>query len=201
MQKNGPAYLTPNSVIFGDDAEDCVACHSATSITANGGMTEVQTMEYFFSIDNGLYTESTVALHTDEWPHVACTTCHDVPADHPVSMPTLAIFNSPTAQYNPVTNVAELCGQCHGTLRYADTDHRRMDAWQTSKHGHGGQDDVAGELGEEWAGSAPADVIGEENCIACHASTSVLSNGGITEAEALNQFFTTEGGVFRTTKY
>jgi Secretion system C-terminal sorting domain/Cytochrome c552 len=190
------AGLPPDSVIFGEDAEDCVACHSATSITANGGMTEVQTMGYFFSTTNGIYTDSTFALHTDEWPHNACVTCHDVPADHPTSMPTLAIFNSPTAQYNTIANTSILCGQCHGTLRYPETDHRRLDAWLLSKHGHGGQDDVAEELAGEFAGSTPEEVIGDENCIACHASTSVLLNGGISEADALNLLFTTEGGVF-----
>lgn len=159
-------------------------------------MTEVQTMGYFFSTTNGLYTDSTQALHMNEWPHNACVTCHDVPADHPASMPTLAIFNSPTAQYDSVTNASTLCGQCHGTLRYPDTDHRRLDAWLISKHGHGGQDDVAGELAEEWAGSTPGEVISEENCIACHASTSVLLNSGISEADALNLLFTTENGVF-----
>lgn len=188
--------LPPDSVIFGQDAENCVACHSATSITANGGMTETQTMEYFFSTTNGLYTTSTQTLHTDEWPHNACITCHDVPGDHPASMPTLAIFNSPSAQYNNVANASGLCGQCHGTLRFPDTDHRRLDAWQMSKHGYGGQDDVGGELAEEWAGRTPEEVIGEEDCIACHASTSVLLNGGISEADALNLLFITENGVF-----
>lgn len=190
------AGLPPDSVILGQEAENCVACHGATSIAANGGMTEVQTMAYFFSTTNGLYTDSTYALHTDEWPDNACVTCHDVPADHPVSMPTLAIFNSPTDQYEAVANVAALCGQCHGTLRYPDTDHRRQDAWLSSKHGYGGQDDIAGEIAEEWAGSSPEDVIGEEDCIACHASTSVLLNGGLSEAEALALLVTTENGVF-----
>ncbi len=192
------AGLPPDSVINGQDAEDCVACHSATSITANGGMTEVQTMGYFFSTTDGLYTDTTKAIHTDEWPNNACVTCHEVPDNHPdtTSMPTLAIFNSPTAKYIPVSNVPMLCGQCHGTLRYPDNDHRRMDAWLLSKHGHGGQDDVAGELSEEWTGSSPEDVIGGEDCIGCHASTSVLQNGGISEADALNMFFTTENGVF-----
>ncbi len=190
------AGLPPDSVIFGQDAEDCVACHGATAITANGGMSEVQTMGYFFSTTNGLYTDSTRAIHTDEWPHNACVTCHDVPGDHPATKPRLAIFHSPTAQYDSVKNASILCGQCHGTLRFPATDHRRLDAWQISKHGHGGQDDVAGELAEEFAGSTPEEVIGEENCIACHASTSVLLNDGISEADALDLFFTTENGVF-----
>jgi hypothetical protein len=190
------AGLPPDSVILGQDAENCVACHGATSVAANGGMTETQAMGYFFSTTDGLYTSSTQALHTDEWPDNACVTCHNVPADHPTSLPTLAIFNSPTAQYNDVANVPILCGQCHGTLRYPDNDHRRMDAWQLSKHGYGGQDDIAGELAEEWAGSTPEEVIVEENCIACHASTSVLLNDGISEADALNLLVTTESEVF-----
>jgi len=187
----------PDSVILGQDAENCVACHGATAIAANGGMTEVQTMGYFFSTTDGFYTDSTHALHTDEWPHNACVTCHDVPDDHSASsLPTLAIFDSPTAQYNQVDNVPALCGQCHGTLRYPENDHRRMDAWKLSRHGHGGQDDIAGELAEEWTGSTPEEVIGEEDCIACHASTSVLLNDGISEAEALDLLITTENGVF-----
>ncbi len=186
----------PDSVILGQDAEDCVACHGATSIAANGGMTESQAMGYFFSTTNGVYTDSTRALHTDEWPSNACVTCHDVPIDHPASTPTLAIFHSPTARYAPVANASTLCGQCHGTLRYAGTDHRRFNAWQISKHGHGGQDDVAGEIAEEFAGSTPEEVIGDEDCIACHAPTSVLLNGGITEAKALDLLFSTENGVF-----
>ena len=190
------AGLRPDSVILGQDPEDCVACHGATAITANGGMTEVETMGYFFSTTNGLYTTSTQALQTDEWPHNACVTCHDVPTDHYTSMPTLAIFDSPSAQYKDVANASILCGQCHGTLRFPDTDHRRLDAWQMSKHGYGGQDDITGELAEEWAGSTPEEVIGEEDCIACHASTSVLLNGGISEADALDTLVTTENGVF-----
>lgn len=186
--------LPADSVILGQDAENCIACHSPASITANGGMTEVQTMGYFFSTSNGLYTDSTQTIHSDEWMHNACVTCHDVPEDHPVSLPTLAIFNSPTASYTPVANASKLCGQCHGTLRFSDTDHRRMDAWQMSKHGHGGQEDVASELSEEFAASTPGEVIGEEDCIACHAPTSVLLNGGISEADALNLFYTTTGG-------
>ncbi len=190
------AGLPPDSVINGQDAEDCIACHGATSIAANGGMSEVEAMGYFFSTTDGVYTDSTHSVNTDEWPSNACVACHNVPDDHPTSMPTLAVFNSPTAEYIPIDNASTLCGQCHGTLRYPDNDHRRMDAWKLSKHGHGGQDDVAGEIAEEFAGSSPEEVIADEDCIGCHASTSVLLNGGISEADALNLLFTTEGGVF-----
>ena len=190
------AGLPPDSVINGQGAEDCIACHGATSIAANGGMSEVQALGYFFSTTDGLFTEETQPMHSDEWPHNACVACHDVPADHPATTATLAVFNSPTAAYVPLTNTSVLCGQCHGTLRYPDTDHRRMDAWEMSKHGQGGQDDVAEELAGEFAGSSPEEVIADENCIACHASTSVLLNGGVSEADALHQLFTTENGVF-----
>ncbi|MCF6170287.1 MAG: ammonia-forming cytochrome c nitrite reductase subunit c552 [Bacteroidales bacterium] len=189
------AGVPPDSVINGQEAEDCIACHSATSITANGGMTEVQTMDYFFSTTDGVFTDSTDALHTDEWQHNACIACHNVPEDHPATASVLAVFNSPTAQYLPVDNASMLCGQCHGTLRYPDTDHRRLDAWLISKHGHGGQADIAGELAEAFAGSTTEEVVADENCIACHAPTSVLLNGGISEAEALNALFTTEDGL------
>ncbi len=190
------AGLPADSVIFGPNAENCIACHGPTSIAANGGMTEVQTLNYFFSTTGGVFTASTDTLNPDEWPNNGCTACHDVQPSHPASVPTLSIYNSPTAQYVSVANSSILCGQCHGTLRYADTDHRRMDSWQLSKHGYGGQADVAGELGAEFAGSTPAEVISDEDCIACHAPTSVLLNGGISESDALNQFFTTTGGVF-----
>ncbi len=190
------AGLPADSVILGQDAENCVACHGARAVTLFGGMTEVEVLNHFFSTTNGVFTDSTHALDPANWPHVACETCHDMPADHPLSLPTLSIFNSTTAQYDSLGNASVLCGQCHGTLRFAGTDHRRYDAWQMSRHGRGGQQDVAAELAEEWAGSTPEQVINEENCIACHASTAVLIDGGVTEAEALENFFTTSGGVF-----
>lgn len=193
------AGLPPDSVILGQGAENCIACHGARAVTLFGGMTEVEALNHFFSTTNGVFTDSTHALDPANWPHVACETCHDIPLDHPLTLPTLSIFNSTTAQYDSIGNASVLCGQCHGTLRFAETDHRRYDAWKMSNHGHGGQEDVAGELAEEWAGSTPDEVINgpeAENCIACHAPTSVLINGGITEAQALGNFFTTSGGVF-----
>ncbi len=189
----------PDSVILGPEAEDCVACHGPTAVTVAGGMTEVEVMAHFFTTTNGMYTDSTRAIDTDSWPHIACVTCHDVPDNHPATMPVLAYFNSTSALYDSVRNVSSLCGRCHGTLRFADTDHRRYDAWRRSRHGHGGQGDVASELAEEWAGNTPDDVINGpdgENCIACHAPTAVELAGGMSEAEALGHFFTTSEGVF-----
>ncbi len=191
--------LPPDSVILGSEAENCIACHGPIAVTANGGMNEVQTLHYFFSTTNGVFTDSTHSMNSAEWPHVFCTTCHNVPDDHPSTMPKLAIFNSTTVQYDSIGRTAQLCGQCHGTLRFSDTDHRVFDAWKMSRHGHGGQEDVAGELAEEWAGVPPDSVINgseAEDCIACHAPTAIQANGGMSEVEALNHFFTTENGKF-----
>lgn len=191
--------LPADSVIYGATPEDCIACHGATSVSLNGGMSEVNALNYFFSTNNGDFTDTTSALHTEEWPHVNCVTCHDVPSDHPSSLPVISIFNSQDMQYHEVATSSYLCGQCHGSLRFVDTDHLRFDAWQASRHGHGGQVDLSGELAEEWAGSTPDDVISgdeAEDCIACHAPTAILLEGGITETEALTKFFTTTDGKF-----
>ncbi len=193
------AGQTPDSVINGSSAEDCVACHSPLAVTTGSGMTEVQVMGHFFTTSNGRYTDSTHAADTANWPHVGCNTCHNVPSNHPSSLPTFAIFNSATAQYDSIQNTSILCGQCHGTLRFPGTDHRVYDAWKLSRHGHGGQQDVAGELAGSWAGKTPNDVINgpdAENCVACHAPTAVQMNGGMSASQVLANFFTTTGGAF-----
>ncbi len=112
--------LTPSEVI---DDEDCIACHAPTATQANGGMTEAQALGYFFTTTDGKFTASTSVNHTDEWPNVFCTSCHDVPSDHPLSKPQLASYNSQTGSYQVVNSSTELCGQCHGNLRFPDTDH------------------------------------------------------------------------------
>ncbi len=192
---------TPDSVIHGSAAENCVACHSPLAVTTNGGMTETQVMGHYFTTTGGFYTDSTQAADTANWPHVGCNTCHDVPSNHTSHvLPTLAIFNSTTAQYDSMPTTATLCGQCHGTLRFAETDHRIFDAWKLSRHGHRGQSDVAGELAGSWAGKTPNDVINgpdAENCVACHAPTAVgQKSGDTTEVMVLSRFFTTSGGQF-----
>jgi len=192
------AGQTPDEVINGADAENCIACHGALGVTKNGGMTEVQALSYFFSTENGVFSANTQALNTNEWPNVACVTCHDVPGNHPAAMPTFGIYDSRNAAYTSILNTSKLCGQCHGSLRFAETDHLREDAWLSSKHGHGGQDDVAEEIVEN-DGLTPAEIIADEDCIACHASTSVLLNGGMSEAEALSYFFTTTDGKITST--
>ena len=181
---------TPDSVIIGSQAEDCISCHSPRSITSNGGMTETKAMGYFFSTVNGKYTDTTKAINSADWQNVDCETCHES------DMTTFGAFNSKTGTYDPVKTTNDLCGNCHGTIRHPGTDHRIYDAWLSSKHGHKGQDDVAGELADSHSGETPDAVIAGEDCIACHAPTSVTLNGGMTEAQALGKFFSTTNGTF-----
>lgn len=188
-----------DSVINGSHAENCIACHGPTSVATGGGMTEVQVMSHFFTTTASLYTDSTHEADTLNWPHVACTACHNVQANHPATHPTVALFNSTTAHYDSVNTSSQLCGHCHGSVRFADTDHRIFDAWRLSKHGRGNQSDIAGELAANWSGQTPDSVINgseAENCIACHAPTAVNRKAGVTEVEVLSRFFTTTDGKF-----
>lgn len=187
-----------DTVINGSDAENCIACHAPLAITKNGGMTEVQALEHFFTTTGGVFTAATTIADSANWPHNYCTTCHNVPTNHPTDLPEFGYFNSSTATYDSIGKVASLCGQCHGNLHFAGTDHLTYNAWNMSKHALT-QDDVSVELAEERAGESPDTVINgsdPENCIACHAPTAVLANGGMTEVQALDYFFSTEGGVF-----
>lgn len=189
----------PDSVINGSAAENCIACHGPVAVTTGTGMSEVQAMGHFFTTTGGFYTDSTTAADTANWPHVACVTCHNVPSDHPSSMPMISQFNSTTGHYDSTATSSVLCGRCHGTLRFPDTDHRIFEAWKLSKHGHGGQGELAGELAASWAGQAPDSVINgsqAENCIACHAPSSVPQKGALTEVDVLKRYFTTTGGLF-----
>jgi hypothetical protein len=183
---------TPDAVT---QDEDCIACHAPTAVLANNGMSEAQALGYFFTTTNGQFTATTQAAQASAWPHVACTACHDVPGNHPSGIPCLALFNSQTGLYVPVASVSELCGQCHGNLHFADTDHQIYNGWANSKHAHT-QMDVADELGGSHPGETPAGVIQDENCIACHAPTAVLANGQMSESQALGYFFTTSAGQF-----
>ena len=56
---------TPQGVIQG---ENCIACHGPTAVLANGGMTEGQTLGYFFSTKNGKFTTKTWPIRTAQWP-------------------------------------------------------------------------------------------------------------------------------------
>jgi len=182
---------SPEDVLQG---ENCIGCHAPVAVLVNGGMTEARALSYFFTTSNGLFTAATTVTNTADWPHVDCTACHD---PHDPNKPSF--FNSTTGQYEPMTNSGQLCGQCHGNLHFGDTDHRIYNGWMTSKHAKT-QADVASELSRSHPGEAPDDVIQGENCIACHAPTAVLANGGMSEREALGYFFTTNNsGLFTST--
>ncbi len=109
---------TPDEVINGDDPENCIACHGPTAVLANGGMSEVDALNYFFTTTDGRFTEDTTIAHSDQWPNVSCIACHD---QHNPGKP--AYFNSSTGEHQVMENNSQLCGQCHGNLRFPDTDH------------------------------------------------------------------------------
>ncbi len=189
---------TPDEVINGQDAEDCIACHAPKSVTLPGISTESAALGHFFSTVDGKFTADTHAVNTTEWPQINCQTCHNVPDNHQTSALSFGVFNSQTAQFVAQNDSSQVCGQCHGNLLFANTDHQVYNAWTTSKHA-ATQADVAKELADERSGQTPNDVINgqdSENCIACHAPTAVLANGGMSEAQALAYFFTTTGGQF-----
>lgn len=108
---------TPDEVVNGSDPENCIACHAPTAVEANGGMTESEALNYFFTTTDGKFTENTAVKNADEWPDVDCVNCHD-PHNG-----TLSYYNSSTKKHVPMASSDELCGQCHGTLRFPDTDH------------------------------------------------------------------------------
>jgi len=182
---------TPHDVIYGTNAENCIACHSPTAVLFQGG-DEALALGIFFSTSNGQFTSNTVAINTENWPGIACTACHD-----PHSPGKLSYFNSSTQNYQVMTNTTQLCGQCHGSLRFPDTKYRLYDAWKTSKHANT-QLDLAWGLATLRAGQTPAETLhgaNGQNCIGCHAPTSVLATGA-DETQTLAHFFTTSNGVF-----
>ena len=183
---------TPAAVITG---ENCIACHAPTSVLAKGGMTEGQALGYFFSTSNGLFTANTTTANSALWPHLECGACHNVPGDHPDTMPELALFSSQMRQYVPMADASALCGQCHGNLQFSNTDHLIFNAWTNSRHART-QTDVATELSQSHPGETPAAVTAGEDCVACHAPTAVLAGGGMTASQALGYFFTTTNGQF-----
>ena len=194
------AGQTPDSVISGSQAEDCIACHGPTAISGPPGVTnETQAMGYFFTTVGGTYTSSTAVQNNNWWPNVTCYTCHQIPLNHPEDgVPNESAFNSTLKQYGPEVNTpSALCGNCHGSLRFASTDHLLYNGWKASRHGHRGQADVASELAASWAGQ-PFDsvILGSqaENCIACHAPSAMLIEGGSTYVRVLKRFFTGESG-------
>jgi formate-dependent nitrite reductase cytochrome c552 subunit len=192
---------TPDEVINGQDAEDCIACHAPKAVTLAGISSESDALDHFFSTTDGKFTADTKAVNTADWPQINCQTCHNVPDNHQTSQLSFGFFNSQTAQFAPLNDSSQVCGQCHGNLLFSGTDHQVYNAWTQSKH-DATQADVAQELASERSGQTPDEVINgqdSENCIACHAPTAVLANGGMSEAQTLDYFFTTTGGQFSAT--
>ena len=200
------AGQSAEEAINGSDAEDCISCHGPTAVLANGGMTEAQALAYFFTTKNGVFDASTAPTNTSEWPSIACTACHDASSGgHPSGL-NLALFSSHDVDSSGkhvekrVATSSELCGQCHGSLQPQNigTDHLTYNGWKSSKHSNT-QSDVADELAEERAGQSPSEVVNgsdPEDCIACHAPTAVRAHGGMTDTQALEYFFTANGGAF-----
>ncbi len=189
---------TPAEVISGADAEDCIACHGPKAVTLTGISSEADALNHFFSTTAGKFSADTQAINQADWPQINCQTCHQVPDDHQTSKLSFGLFNSQTAQFTAIDDSSKVCGQCHGNLLFSGTDHQTYNAWTTSKHS-ATQADVAKELGSDRSGQTPADVItgtDSENCIACHAPTAVLANGGMDETQALAYFFTSTDGKF-----
>jgi hypothetical protein len=184
---------TPNNVIKGQDPEDCIACHGPRAVALPGLANETDALSHFFSTTDGKFTADTKTLNTSDWPQLNCETCHAVSATHQTDKLSFGVFNSQTAQFATLDDSSKVCGQCHGNLLIPSTDHQTYNAWTTSKHS-ATQADVATELGSSRSGQTADDVINgqdSENCIACHAPTAVLANGGMSEAQALAYFFTT----------
>jgi len=191
---------TPDEVINGEDAEDCIACHAPKAVSVPGITSEVDALNHFFTTTEGNFTTDTIPTDTANWPQINCETCHQFSEGHLTAKLGFGIFNSQTAQFVTLDDSSKVCGQCHGNLLISSTDHQIYNAWTTSKHSIT-QADVASELGASRGGQTPDEVINgqdPENCIACHAPTAILANGGMTEAEALNYFFTSTGGKFST---
>jgi formate-dependent nitrite reductase cytochrome c552 subunit len=186
---------TPNEVINGPDAEDCIACHAPKAVAVTGISSETDSLNHFFTTTDGKFTADTKAANTADWPQINCETCHNVSDNHQTAKLAFGIFDSQTAQFVALDDSSKVCGQCHGNLLISGTDHQVYNAWLTSKHA-ATQADVAKELGASHAGQAASDVITGENCIACHAPTAVLANGGMNEAQALAYFFTSTNGNF-----
>jgi hypothetical protein len=189
---------TPNEVISGAAPEDCIACHAPKAVTISGGSSDAAVLNHFFTTIDGKFTADTKVADAANWPQINCGTCHQVSDNHKTAKLEFGVFNSQTAQYVVLGDSSKVCGQCHGSLLFSNTDHQIYNAWLISKHS-ATQADVATELGASRSGQTPNEVINgqdSENCIACHAPTAVLANGGMTQAAALNYFFTSSVGKF-----
>ncbi len=186
------AGQTASEALSGTNGMNCIACHAPMCVMTNGGMTEIQALDYYFTTENGTFTTNTQPAQVSSWPHIECTTCHYMPARHTQNPSLLALFNSTTAQYDFMPSASVLCSQCHGNARHPNSGQRLYNAWNTSAH-RLSQESVAQGLRQNYAGQTPEQVLATENCIACHAPRASL---GWSEPMALRMFFTSSNGVF-----
>lgn len=154
---DGRTGQTPDAVVNGADAENCIACHAPTAVLANGGMSETQALAHFFTTAGGKFSKDTASAHPTDWPNVACAVCHD--QRYPPSADRLSFFNSSTGRYEPMKNADELCGQCHGDLRFPGTDHLSFNILRAQ----GG------------IGVRPWQTMGGTPCTDCHMFVSVVA--------------------------
>lgn len=94
-----------------------------------------------------MFSSGTTVAHADQWPGVECIACHD-----PHDPDGRSYFNSATGRHEPMDSVNELCGQCHGNLRFAGTDHRSYNMIE----------------GIDGVGIPPEQFMGDISCTDCH---------------------------------
>ncbi len=166
---------SPDSVISGSDPENCIACHSPTAVLANGGMTDAEALDYFFTTENGVFTANTASKNKSDWPDVSCNTCHN-----PHKPNAYSFFDSKTKSYQEFEKSSELCGQCHGNLKFPDTDHL---TYNIEKGG------VA--VGVQFRETMPG-----VTCTDCHMYTSDVdgSNSSMYHGHTWDIFVSEEGG-------
>jgi Outer membrane cytochrome MtrC/MtrF-like, domains II/IV/Cytochrome c552 len=188
---------TPDDVLHGPDAKDCIVCHAPRAVVLAGTViSETEAMNRFFNTSDGKYTVYTQSINATDWPDINCATCHNVPAEHKDAKLTFSFFNSQTAQYVSLSDSNQVCGQCHGSALVPGRDDQTYDAWKISKHSST-QEGVVQVYRTAFNGQTPEQVANEgEDCIACHAPTAVLTNGGMSEVEATAYFYTTTDGKF-----
>jgi hypothetical protein len=191
------AGQTSEDVINGSNADDCIACHGPRAVAVAGIVTkETEALDHFFNTTDGKFNSDTQSINSTDWPQINCATCHQVADEHSKAQLEYGIYNSKTAQFTALDDSSKVCGQCHGSLLTASRDHQIYDAWKISKHSDT-QTGIANVIGLAFKDWTPADVINRDgNCIACHAPTAVLANGGMTDADATAYFYTTTDGKF-----
>ncbi len=149
----------PDSVINGSSSENCIACHASSAVPQIGSTTEVDVLRRFFTTTAGVFTANTTVSDTVHFPDVACVSCHN-----PHNPGKLSYYNSSTKAYEDMPSADSLCGQCHGSLRFPDTDHRSYDI----------------EQGKGAVGVADKITMPGVHCVDCHMSFSDIDGTNST---------------------